>query len=76
MQTLTQKHFFYSSIYWCILESADCNCQFVKLHFQEDLADSHFTTRNPYRGEPMVFIMDCEVNASPTLLITNFEYSS
>ena len=75
MQTLPQN-IFYNSIYWCILDGADCNHQFIKLHFQEDPADSYYTTRNACTEEPMVFIMDCKVNASPTLLITNFEYRS
>lgn len=64
MQTFTQNiilYNFFNSIYWCILDGADCNRQFIKLHFQKDPADSHFTTRNPYTGDPIVFIMDCKV---------------
>lgn len=50
------------SIYWCVLDGADCNRQFIKIHFKDnDPALKHFVTRNPYTGEEMVFIMDCKV---------------
>ncbi|KAK3719592.1 hypothetical protein QZH41_015729 [Actinostola sp. cb2023] len=52
------------SIYWCILDGADCNRQFIKIHFKGicDPAEKNFVTRNPFTGDPMVFMMDCKHN--------------
>ncbi|RMX52193.1 hypothetical protein pdam_00024089 [Pocillopora damicornis] len=49
------------NISWCILDGADCNHQFIKLHFDKDPVASNFVTRNLYTG-PMMFIMDCKSN--------------
>ena len=54
---------FSSSMYWCVLDGADCNRQFIKLHFADsDPVAAKRVTRNPYEGESMVFIMDCKVS--------------
>ena len=45
-----------------MLDGAEVNRQFIKLHFKgSDPADVNFTTHNIYTGEPMVFIVDCKV---------------
>jgi len=50
-------------IYWCVLDGADCNRQFIKIHFKnKDPVERKFMTTNPYTGEPMIFIMDPKVN--------------
>ncbi|KAL9980208.1 hypothetical protein ACROYT_G008763 [Oculina patagonica] len=50
-------------IYWCVLDGADCNRQFIKIHFKgKDPADSKFMTTNIYTGCPMIFIMDPKHN--------------
>ena len=49
-------------VYWCVLDGADCNRQFIKIHFKnKDPADSKFVTSNIYTGCPMIFIMDPKV---------------
>ena len=49
-------------IYWCVLDGADCNRQFIKIHFKnKDPVESKFMTTNLYTGEPMIFIMDPKV---------------
>ena len=54
--------FFKYRIYWCVLDGADCNRQFIKIHFKDkDPADSKFVTTNIYTGCPMIFIMDPKV---------------
>lgn len=51
-----------NSIYWCIMDGADCNRQFIKLHFHDkDPAEDKFVTYNIYTGTPMVFMMDPKV---------------
>ena len=50
-----------------VLDGADCNRQFIKLHFEEDPAASNFATRNLHTGDPMVFIMDCKVKCYSSL---------
>ncbi|KAK3705932.1 hypothetical protein QZH41_008519, partial [Actinostola sp. cb2023] len=48
-------------IYWCILDGAEVNRQFIKLHFQgSDPVANQFTTHNIHTGDPMVFIVDCK----------------
>lgn len=38
------------------------NRQFIKMHFEDcDPVEKKFVTKNPFNGEPMVFIMDCKV---------------
>ncbi len=48
-------------IYWCILNGAEVNRQFIKLHFygENEAMEKNFTAHNIYTGEPMVFMMDC-----------------
>ena len=49
-------------IYWCVLDGAECNRQFVKLHFKnKDVVEEKFVTCNIYSGPPMVFLMDPKV---------------
>ena len=50
--------------YWCILDGADVNRQFVKLHFkgEDEVVEKRFTAQNLYTGEPFVFMMDLKVN--------------
>lgn len=49
-------------VYWCILDGADTNRQFVKIHFADvDPAEKFFTTNNIYTDDPMIFIMDPKV---------------
>ncbi|KXJ22079.1 hypothetical protein AC249_AIPGENE3500 [Exaiptasia diaphana] len=47
------------SIYWCILDGADCNRQFIQLHFKgkDDYIVKKFTIMNIFTGDPMIFIM-------------------
>ncbi|KAJ7370716.1 hypothetical protein OS493_030472 [Desmophyllum pertusum] len=41
------------------MDGADCNRQFIKLHFHDkDPAEDKFVTYNIYTGTPMVFMMD------------------
>ena len=47
-------------VYLCILDGADVNRQFVKLHFKA--VEKRFTAQNLYTGEPFVFMMDSKVN--------------
>ena len=51
-------------VYWCILDGANVNRQFVKLHFQgeDEAVEKRFTAQNLYTGEPFVFMMDSKVN--------------
>ena len=45
-----------------MLDGADCNRQFIKIHFKnKDPVDSKFLTSNIYTGSPMIFIMDPKV---------------
>ncbi|XP_068680449.1 uncharacterized protein [Montipora foliosa] len=51
------------TIYWCILDGADVNRQFIKIHFKDtDPAERNFMTHNIYTYNPMVFIMDPKHN--------------
>ena len=51
------------NIYWCILDGAEVNRQFIKLHFngESEAGEKKFTAQNVYTGEPMVFMMDSTV---------------
>ncbi|CAB3976767.1 Hypothetical predicted protein [Paramuricea clavata] len=50
-------------IYWCVLDGAECNRQFVKMHFKgKDYVEQNFMTCNVYTGRPMIFIMDPKHN--------------
>ena len=50
-------------IYWCVLDGADCNRQFIKMHFKDkDVIQQKFVTYNIYTGRPMIFIMDPKVS--------------
>lgn len=51
------------NIYWCILDGAEVNRQFIKLHFKDEAEaiDHNFTALNVYTGEPFVFMMDSKV---------------
>ncbi|XP_078384405.1 uncharacterized protein LOC144666868 isoform X1 [Oculina patagonica] len=50
-------------VYWCVMDGADCNRQFVKIHFKDkDPVEDKFVTHNIYTGGPMVFIMDPKHN--------------
>ena len=51
-------------VYWCIIDGADVNRQFVKLHFkgEDEAVERRFTAQNLYTGEPFVFMMDSKVN--------------
>ena len=56
------NHIFTNRIYWCILDGADTNRQFVKIHFADvDPAEKLFTTNNIYTDDPIIFIMDPKV---------------
>ena len=49
-------------IYWCVLDGAECNRQFVKLHYKnKDVVKGKFVTCNIYSGRLMVFLMDPRV---------------
>ena len=49
-------------IYWCIMDGADVNRQFIKIHFKgKDAAKEKFMAENIYTGNPMIFIMDPKV---------------
>lgn len=53
---------FSSEFTWCILDGAECNRKFIKMHFPEyDAADKKFVAFNMHTGGPMVFIVDCKV---------------
>jgi len=46
-----------------VLDGADCNRQFIKIHFKnKDPVERKFMTTNLYTGEPMIFIMDPKHN--------------
>ena len=50
-------------VYYCILDGADVNRQFIKLHFkdEQEAIERKFIAPNMYTGEPMVFLMDPKV---------------
>lgn len=52
-------------VYWCVLDGADCNRLFIKMHFHnKDPVDSKFVATNIYTGDPMIFIMDPKVKSN------------
>ena len=58
-------------VYWCVLDGADCNRQFVKMHFHDkNPAKQKFAATNVYTGGPIMFIMDPKVidNTSMTCM--------
>ena len=66
------KHLFLFRIYWCILDGAECNRQFIKMHFNESNAvEEKFVASNMYTGGPMVFLVDCKVQNLFDLKIIN-----
>ena len=51
-------------VYWCVLDGADCNRLFIKMHFHnKNPVDSKFVATNIYTGDPMIFIMDPKVKS-------------
>lgn len=49
-------------VYWCVLDGADCNRLFIKMHFHnKDPVESKFVATNIYTGGPVIFIMDPKV---------------
>ena len=50
-------------VYYCILDVAEVNCRFIKLHFtnENDVIAWRFEPHNIYTGQPMVFLMDLKV---------------
>ena len=53
-------------MYYCILDGAEVNRQFIKLHFEDeqDAVARKFVAQNVYTGQPMVFLMDPKVSHS------------
>ena len=51
-------------VYYCILDGAEVNRQFIKLHFtdEHDAIARKFVGHNIYTGKPMVFLMDPKVS--------------
>ncbi|KAM7437563.1 hypothetical protein ABFA07_012832 [Porites harrisoni] len=50
-------------IYWSIMDGADCNRQFIRMHFRgRDPVKDKFITSNIHTGTPMVFVMDPKHN--------------
>ncbi|KAK3744049.1 hypothetical protein QZH41_011923, partial [Actinostola sp. cb2023] len=51
-------------VYWCILDGAEVNRQFVKLHFKDEkeISDNKFVVPNVSTGGTMVFMMDPKHN--------------
>ena len=51
-----------------MLDGADCNRQFIRLHFKDkDPDERKFVYRNIYTGDPIIFIMDPKVLKVPYL---------
>ena len=55
--------FTFLSVYWCILDGAHINRQFIKIHSknEEEAVTNKFVAHNIYTGQPMIFIMDPKV---------------
>ena len=49
--------------YYCILDGAEVNRQFIKLHFkdEQEIIEHQFIVSNLFTGKPMVFLMDPKV---------------
>ena len=55
-------------VYWCVLDGAYCNRQFVKMHFHDkNPAKQKFAATNIYTGGLMMFIMDPRVIDSTSM---------
>ena len=54
----------FSRVYYCILDGADINRQFITLHFKDEMEaiSNKFVAANITTGEPMVFLMDPKVS--------------
>ncbi|KAK3709452.1 hypothetical protein QZH41_017498, partial [Actinostola sp. cb2023] len=52
------------TVYYCILDGAEVNRQFIKLHFSDEseAVTKAFVGHNVYNGDPMVFLMDPKHN--------------
>ncbi|XP_078364270.1 uncharacterized protein LOC144648637 [Oculina patagonica] len=52
------------TIYYCILDGAEVNRQFIKFHFRDEseAIERKFIANNIYSGKPMVFLMDPKHN--------------
>ena len=49
-------------VYWCILDGAEYDRQFIKLHYKDkNPVETKFVARNFYTGGPMIFMMDPKV---------------
>ena len=50
-------------MYYCILDGAEVNRQFIKLHFSDEIeaVTKAFVGHNVLNGDPMVFLMDHKV---------------
>ena len=57
---------FSNRVYYCILDGAEVNRQFIKLHFKDeiDAVEKKFVAANMYTGKPMVFLMDPKVSGN------------
>ena len=58
-------------VYYCILDGAEVNRQFIKLHFtdEHDAIARKFVAHNIYTGKPMVFLMDPKVSCKTQFAI-------
>ena len=50
-------------VYYCILDGAEVNRQFIKVHFkdEQEIIEHKFIASNLFTGKPMVFLMDPKV---------------
>ena len=49
-------------VYWCILDGAECDRQFIKLHYKDkNPVEAKFVARNFYTGGSMILMMDPKV---------------
>ena len=50
-------------VYYCILDRAEVNRQFIKVHFkdEQEIIEHKFIASNLFTGKPMVFLMDPKV---------------
>ena len=65
---LISINFLHVSVYLCVLDGAECNRQFIKMHFKGNFVEQKFVTCNIYTGKPMIFIMYPKVIRSYILL--------
>jgi hypothetical protein len=54
---------FLNRVYWCILDGAEVNRQFIKLHFKDEkeVIDNKFVAPNMSTGGILVFMLDPKV---------------